>query len=85
MGNMIPSETKLLWISKTKNHIARGYVATIESQHGVTKKTAVFEVHFVAVNDKRNPTHLTFGTFDEKAKAHFTGTFGGVRVKGGSS
>jgi len=82
MVNQIPAETKLLWEKKMGPRVFRGYIATIESRSD-QKKTAVFEVHYVAGNDKRSPTHLTFGSFPEKDKAAITALNGGTRVKGG--
>jgi hypothetical protein len=39
-------------------------------------------VHFVASNDMRSPTLLTFGSIDEKGRAALTESFGGLRIKG---
>lgn len=76
------SDTELLWTKKMHSHVARGFIATIESTND-EGKSGTFQFHFVAVNDKRNPTELTFGTFQEKDKAAIIKTFGGERHKGG--
>ena len=80
MVNATPNETKWVWQAAHGKHTVRGSVATIESrsEHGVT---AVFEVHYIASNDRRVPTHLTFGSFDEKDIDAMTRLNGGTRVK----
>jgi hypothetical protein len=76
------SDTELLWTKKMRGQVARGYISTIESSN-VDGKTGTFQVHYVAVNDKRNPTQLTYGIFDEKDKEAIIQNFGGERHKGG--
>lgn len=62
--------------------VARGSISTIESSN-VEGKTGTFQVHYIAVNDKRNPTQLTYGMFTEKDKAAIIQNVGGERQKGG--
>ncbi|HTB22970.1 MAG TPA: hypothetical protein VK914_09710 [bacterium] len=80
--NQIPGETELLWEKKGKGQVSRGYISTVESCNE-SGKTAVFSVHFVACNDMRSPTLLTFGSIDEKEKAALAELFGGQRINGG--
>jgi len=76
------TETELLWTKKSGAYVTRGYIATIESVDA-DGRTGAFQVHYVAVNDKRSPTQLTYGAFSERDKAALVMNFSAERRKGG--
>lgn len=82
--NQVPAETRLLWERGKGPLVFRGYIATVECR-SEAGETAMFQVHYVAGNDRRNPTHLTFGSFSPEDRAAIVVLNGGRPVKGGRS
>ncbi|MES2201709.1 MAG: hypothetical protein V4498_05610 [candidate division FCPU426 bacterium] len=79
--NGIPGENELVWETQMRGQKPRGWIATIESRDD-KGRTTVFQVMYVAVNDKRTPVRLTQGIFSAAAKTAFTRNSGGSAVKG---
>lgn len=76
------AETEPLWTKTHRGQTLRGIIATLESTDTEGRSSA-FQVHYIAGNDRRSPTHLTSGTFSAEDRRQLVLDNDGTPLKGG--